>query len=155
MISAPTMMYCRCSTVADCSGRPIAGDERAQHDRQDEDQRGAEERAGEAAEPADDDHEQDEEALVDVEHGGFRAAVPEEHQHRAGDAAVERRDREGEQLGRQQPDADQLGRDVHVAHRHPHAPDAAVHEVRREPRHRDDDRQHDEIARERRSRSRR
>ena len=45
------------------SGRPTAGATARSSDRQDEDQRGAEERADQAAEAADDHHEQDEEGL--------------------------------------------------------------------------------------------
>ena len=46
----------------------------------------------------------------------------------------------------EQADADQLRRYVHVAHRHPHPPDAAVDDVRGDPGHHGDDGQHDEIA---------
>ena len=53
----------------------------------------------------------------------------EVQQHRAGDAAIERADGEGRELGLHRPDADQLGGDVHVADRHPRAADAAAHQV--------------------------
>ena len=42
---------------------------------------------------------------------------------------IERADRESRQLGLQRADADDLGGDVHVADRHPHAADAAAHDV--------------------------
>ena len=52
----------------------------------------------------------------------------------------------------QQPDADQLGGDVHVADRHPGAADAAAHQVRRDPgRARTTTISSDEIARHRRA----
>ena len=41
----------------------------------------------------------DQKALIDGEHFGLGAAIPQEHHHRAGHAAIERRDGEGEQLG--------------------------------------------------------
>src|SRR5450631_4007069 len=122
----------------------------AQHDGQTEYQGGAEERTEQAAEAADDDHKQNEKRLIDAEALGLRVAEPQEDQHGARDAAVERRYREGEQLGRIEFDADQLGGDVHVAHRHPGTPDAPADQVRGEPRHYRDDREHDEIARDRR-----
>ena len=129
MISAPTIMKVRCSTVAARSVRPNnAGTKRISTGRP-QISAGAEERADQAAKPADDHHEQNQERLVDVEALGFGGAEPEERHHRAGDAAIERRHREGEQLGLIELDADQLGGDVHVAHRHPHAADAAAHQI--------------------------
>ncbi len=70
-----------------------------EQDRQQHDEGGAEERAEDAAEAADDDHEQDLERAVDVEGAGLDRARIDEGPHRAGDAAVERADGEGEQLG--------------------------------------------------------
>jgi hypothetical protein len=107
--------------------------QRAQDDRQNMDKRRAHEGADERAQAADDDHEQQQEALVDVEGLGLGRAEPQEHHHRAGDAGVERRHGEGEELGVEQADAHQLRGDVHVAHRHPHAADAAMHEIGGEP----------------------
>ena len=83
MISAPTIMNGRCSTVAASIGSPRYSGSDAQHDRQAPDEGRAEERADQAAEPADDHHEQDQEGLVDVEAVGLRGAEPEEHHQRA------------------------------------------------------------------------
>ena len=52
------------------------------------------------SQPADDDHEQHQERQVDVEGQRLRAAEVEEDQLGAGHAAVERRDPEGQELGR-------------------------------------------------------
>ena len=73
-------------------------------------------------------------------------AEMEEGPQRAGDAAIERADREGEQLGAQQRDADDLGGDVHVADRHPGAADAPAHEVLGDQRQDDDDHQREQVA---------
>src|SRR3546814_9780752 len=69
-----------------------------EQDGQEHDEAGAEERAENAAEAADDDHEQHEERNVDVEGEGLRAAEIEENQSDTGHAHIERADREGEEL---------------------------------------------------------
>ena len=45
------------------------------------------------------------------------------------DADIEGGDRERRELRMERPDADDLGGDVHVAHRHPHAADPPAHQV--------------------------
>src|ERR1700759_3263398 len=67
----------------------------AHEDRQPVNQCRSEEGADKTSEPANNDHEQDEERLVDAEHGWLGAAVPEEDHQRAGDAAIVRRYGEG------------------------------------------------------------
>ena len=47
----------------------------------------------------------------------------------------------------QRPDADDLGGDVHVAHRHPHAADPAAHQVLGGEREHHDDRQDEQVLR--------
>src|SRR3989454_2275171 len=101
----------------------------AQDDRNEHDERGAEEGAQDAAPAADDHHEQDEERDADVERQGLGAAEIEEHQLGPGHPAVERADAEGEQLGAQRPHADDLGGDVAVADRHPGPADATADQV--------------------------
>src|SRR3546814_13972037 len=90
-----------------------------QHDRRQHDEGGAEERAEDRPEPADDHHEQDLEGAVDVEGQRLPRAEAQEPPHGAGDADHEGADGEGAQLRNQRPDADDLGGDVHVADRHP------------------------------------
>src|SRR4029434_3364951 len=63
-----------------------------EEDRYHHDEGGAEERAQDAPQPADDHHEQHEEREVDVEGERLRAAEVEEHVLRARHPAVERRD---------------------------------------------------------------
>src|SRR5215831_20525949 len=79
-----------------------------QHDRQNENERGAKERPGQAAETTDDDHEENKEAQIDVEDRRFGAAIPEKHQKRSGDTAVERGCRECQQLCLQQSDTNEV-----------------------------------------------
>src|SRR5260221_615220 len=96
--------------------------------RQDE-KGGAEERAEDAAEAADDHHEENLERAVDVEGERLDAAGIDERPQRPGNADVERADGKGRELGGKRLDADDLGGDVHVADRHPRAPDAAADQV--------------------------
>ncbi len=96
--------------------------------------------AEDAAQATDDDHEQDIERPVEIERRRFDGAQEHEGQQRTGDAAIERADREREQLGAQRPDADDLGGDVHVADRHPGAAGVRSHQVLGDERQdRDDD----------------
>ncbi len=67
-----------------------------------QDEAGAEERSHDGAEAADDDHEQDAERQVDRERRRLDRLQIGEGEQRAADAAVERADREGLQLGAQQ-----------------------------------------------------
>ena len=86
-----------------CAGRAVAVEERArvtEEDRQQRDERRAEERAEDRADAADDDHEQDAERQVEVERLGLDRAEVGVREQRAGDAAVERADRERQQLRR-------------------------------------------------------
>ena len=119
MISAPTMMKVMCSTVAERDRQAEA--RRHQRAARSADSRSAprpgRSRTGCPSPPMMTMNRTRKLWLMSKR--GLGAAVPEENHHRAGDAAIERRHREGEQLGRQQADADQLGGDVHVAHRHP------------------------------------
>ena len=111
------------------------------------DEGGAEEGAEDAAEAADDDHEQDLERAVDLEGAGLDRARIDEGPHRTGDAAVERAQGEGQQLCLQRADADDLGGDVHVADRHPGAPDAAAHQTLGGERQEHDDGQDEQVFR--------
>src|SRR6267142_6023690 len=79
-----------------------------QEDRHQQDEAGAEERAQDAAEAADDDHEQHEERERDVEGLRLRAAEIKEHELGAGHPAEKGRDGEGEELGAERADADDL-----------------------------------------------
>jgi hypothetical protein len=45
----------------------------------------------------------------------------------------------------QRPDADDLGRDVHIAHGHPHASHPAAHQVLGAQREHDRHRQHEDV----------
>src|SRR5438552_13584157 len=83
----------------------------ADHDGQQGDEDGPEDRAQHEAEPADDDHGQvvDGDADLELLVVGDTEEVRVEH---AGDAGVERRDREGQQLVAEDVDADDLGCDV-------------------------------------------
>ena len=104
MISAPKMISSRFDTtrVRDLDAGRVRDRlrEHAEEDRQQRDERRAEERAEDAAHAADDDHEQDPEREVEVERLGLHRAEVAVRVQRAGHAAVERADREGEQLGR-------------------------------------------------------
>ena len=122
----------------------------ADHDRQDPDERRAHERAQEAAGAADDHHEQDLERNVDAETRRLGGAKPQEHHRRPGDAAVEGRYGEGQELGPQETDAHQLGGDIHVADHHPGPADPATDEIRGDPGQQRHDGEQREIARERR-----
>ena len=119
------------------------GDQNRQHD----DEGGAEEGAKDAAQPTDDHHEQNLEGAVDVETLRLHRAKIEKYVHCAGDPAIERADREGDQFGAQQVDPDDLGGNIHVAHRHPGPADRAAHQVLHQQRENDDDRQGEHVAR--------
>src|SRR5437764_13593128 len=108
----------------------------ADHDGQQGDDDGPEDRAQHGAEPADDEHGQvvDGDADLELLVVGDTEEVRVEH---AGDAGVERRDREGQQLVAEDVDADDLGRDVLVADGDEGAADAAAHQVHG-PHDRDD-----------------
>src|SRR2546430_9324105 len=110
----------------------------ADQDGQQGDEDGAEDRAQHRAEPTDDDHGQivDRHPELELLVVGDAEEVRVEH---AGDAGVERRDREGQQLVTEDVDPDDLGGDVLVADGDERAPHARAHEV-----HRADDGQHDE-----------
>src|SRR5207245_11441026 len=90
-----------------------------QEDRHQHDERRAEERSQDRAEPADDHHEQDEEGQRDVEGGRLGAAEVEEDELRGGDPAVERADDEGEEVRSVRPYTDVLGSGVTLATRYP------------------------------------
>src|SRR5262249_58986456 len=71
------------------TGNTKLGGKISKRDRQHKNQRSAKKRAGQAAKPADDNHEKNEEAQIDVEHCRLGTAVPEENQQRSCNAAVE------------------------------------------------------------------
>src|SRR5262245_6435793 len=100
-----------------------------QHNRHDEDECSAKERSGQATETADNNYEENEKAQVDVEHRRLGASVPEENQKSPGDTAVKRGCRKCQKLGRQKTYAGEFSREIHVAHRHPHSSDPAVHQI--------------------------
>src|SRR5712664_3846227 len=94
------------------------------------DEDGPEDRAQHGAEPADDDHGQ----VVDGDRDLELLVVGDAEEVRvedAGDARVEGRDGEGQELVPEDVDADQLGGDVVVPDGDEGAPDAAAHEVHR------------------------
>src|SRR6185312_13105316 len=95
------------------------GDADVQRDRQQHDEGAAEESSQHRSDAADDDHEQDAERQIEVI--GFRldGAQIRVREQRAGHAAIEGADGEGQQLGAHRPDTDHLGSDVHVADGHP------------------------------------
>src|SRR6266850_7805896 len=106
---------------ADDVGR-IAQDDRDQHD-----ECRAEERAQDAPQAADDDHEEDQKRDADVEGQGLGGSEVEKDEPGSGHPAVERADPEGEQLRTQRPHADDLRGDVAIADRHPRPADASAH----------------------------
>ena len=95
-------MKVNCSIVADPRLRPTKAGKARKSDRQDVDQRGAKKGADDAAETADDDHEQQQEGQVDVERLGLSGAKPKEHHQSARHPDIEGRNREGEQFGAKQ-----------------------------------------------------
>src|SRR5580704_1913882 len=97
--------------------------------RQQHNESGAEEGAEDAAEAADDDHEQDLERAVYLKGAGLDRARIDEGPHCPGDAAVERAQGERQQFRLQRADADDLRSDIHIADRHPGAPDATAHQT--------------------------
>ena len=109
-----------------------------EHDRQDQDEGGAQERAQDRAEPADDDHEQELEGAVDVEGERLPRTQIDERPQRACDADHEGGNGERRELGVERSDPHQLGSDIHVADRHPLPAEIAAHQVLgddREQRH--------------------
>ena len=128
---------------------PTACGRVGQEDRHQHDEGGAEERAEHAAQPADDDHEEHEERQVDVERQRLGAAEVEEDELGARHPAVERADREGEELGAERAHADDLGRDVAVADRHPRTAHPPAHEVLRDQREERHEGERDDVARRR------
>src|SRR5215471_5554852 len=114
--------------LADTAAKKRVGGD-VQQDRQQHDEPGAEEGPQDASHPADDYHEEDLEGAVQVEGLRLDRAQVREGPQRPGDAAVEGADAEGEELGLQHRDPDDLRGDVHVADRHPRAAQAAPHEV--------------------------
>src|SRR5437660_7005309 len=100
----------------------------ADHDGQQRDEDGPEDRAQHGAEPADDDHGQvvDRDADLELLVVGDAEEVRVEH---PGHASVEGRDGEGQELVPEDVDADDLGGDVLVADRDEGAPDTGSHQV--------------------------
>lgn len=100
----------------------------AQQDRQQRDEHRAEERAGDAAEAADDDHRQvlDRQAQLKLLEVDRLAEMAEQ---RGGDARVERAEPEGQQLVAGNVDADHRGSDVLVADSDQGAPDPGAQHV--------------------------
>src|SRR5215467_2356791 len=119
----------------------------AKRDRHNEDQGGAEKRAGQTPKSSNDNHEENEEAQIDIENRRLRAPVPEENQQRTRNAAVERRRRKCQKFGLQQTYSGEFSREIHVSHCHPHASDPAVHQVRCKPGHHNDETEHHKITR--------
>src|SRR3546814_9499071 len=76
-----------------------------------------------------DDHEQNLERAVDLEGQRLHRARIDEGPEGAGNADVEGADGKGRELRPEGADANDLGSDVHVASRHPGAPDATAHKV--------------------------
>ena len=116
-------------------GQPSVPDQHVlQQHRQQHHERRPGERAKDRPQPADDDHEQHQERLLDAERLAHldRAQIDAEEQ-RPRDADKERRHREGRQLGGQRIHPDDLGGDVHVADRHPPAPHRPARQVPRQP----------------------
>ena len=147
MIRAPKIIDCKLLTRLTGIVEPGEAWRVVEKDRQEHDEGSAEERTQNAAETANDDHEQDLEGAVDLERAGLDGARVDKGPHRAGDAAVKRAQGKGEQLGAQRADADNFGGNVHVTDRHPGAPDAAADYALGSERKEDDDGQDKQILR--------
>ena len=145
MISTPNTIACRLLISATPGCSPSKWGRVVEENRQQHHETGAEKGAENTPEAADDDHEQDLEGALDVERQRLDARGVDERPERARDADVERADAESEQLGAQRTDADDLGREVHVADRHPHSADPAAHHVLGGERQQRDHRQGEQV----------
>src|SRR5580704_15798115 len=118
-----------------------------QKNRQQHNEGGAEEGPEDAAEAADDDHEQDLERAVYLKGAGLDRARIDEGPHRPRDTAVERAQGERQQFCLQRADANDLRSNIHITDRHPGAPDAAAHQTLGGKRQENDDGQDEQVFR--------
>src|SRR6266852_8574612 len=90
------------------------GGREVHEDRQEHDEGGAEERSQDAADSADDDHEEDSEGKLELESRRFDRSQIYKRVKRASHATVKGTDGKRKELGFHHRDSDDLGGDVHV-----------------------------------------